>query len=75
MKRKVYKIKIGERMWYVGVGMQLFATPGLAVPITFDEHIEVMEKLGVEATAYSEEFNPRIHTMGAIIFDKMGVKC
>lgn len=67
--RKIYKIRIGEKMYYVGLSKQLFSSPEMAVPITFDEHIEVMEKLGVEATAYSEEFNPRVHTMGAIVFD------
>jgi hypothetical protein len=71
---KVYRIRIGEENFWIGAGLQLFRSQDMAIPITFEEHIAVMEKIDVEATAYSEDFNPEIHVLGAIVMKAMGLQ-
>jgi hypothetical protein len=70
-KLKVYRIEIGGEKNWIGAGYQLFKSQNMAIPMSFDEHIMVMEKINVEAVAYSEEFNPDVHTMGAILMGAM----
>ena len=71
MDKKIYKIKIGEQIYYIGAGLQLYSNREMAFPITFNEHLEVMEKIGVEAVAYSEEYDPSIHVFADILFKAM----
>lgn len=69
MEKKIYRIKIGNTNYWIGIGLQL-VSQDLAIPVTFEEHIYVMEKLNVEATAYSEEYNPNLHKLSQIIIEK-----
>lgn len=63
--RKVYRIEIGSTKYWIGSGLQLFTSQELAIPIYFDDHIRVMEAIDVPATAYSEDFDPKVHTFAA----------
>lgn len=63
--RKVYRIEIGDRKFWIGSGLQLMTSQDLAIPIYFEDHIRVMERINVVATAYSEEFDPKVHTFAA----------
>lgn len=65
--KKIYRIEIGDTKYWIGIGNQLFKSQDMAVPVTHDDHIWVMENIDVPAVAYSEEFNPEIHTMGSIL--------
>ena len=68
MSNKVYKIQFKNgKTQYIGLGLQLYKSQDMAVPCSFEDHLLVMERLGVEATAYSEEFDPAVHTMGDIV--------
>lgn len=69
-KRKVYRIEIGNVKYWVGSGLQLFSSPSMAIPIYFEDHINVMERIGVEAVAYSEDFDSKIHTFAAKLIGK-----
>jgi SHS2 domain-containing protein len=69
--QKVYRIEIGQSKFWIGPGLQLFKSQDMAIPVSHDEHIMVMEKLDVEATAYSEEFDPQVHELGAIVMKAM----
>jgi hypothetical protein len=52
--KKIYRIKIGEVNFWIGLGYQLYRSRDMAMPITFEEHLAVMDKISVECTAYSE---------------------
>lgn len=64
---KIYRIEIGGEKFWVGAGYQLFRSQDMAIPLTFDEHLMVMEKINVEATAYSEDYNPEVHTFASLL--------
>lgn len=65
---KVYRIEIkGGADFYIGIGGQLFRSRDMAVPCSFEDHLAVMEQLDIEAKAYSEDYDPSVHTMGAIV--------
>jgi len=51
---KVYKIQIGEKNFWIGMAGQLMTDIRLAVPCTEEEHLMVMEKINIEATAYND---------------------
>ena len=68
--RKVYRIEIGGEKFWIGAGLQLFRSQYMAIPIYFEDHIHVMERINVVATAYSEEFDPKVHTFAAQLIGK-----
>lgn len=65
--KKIYRIKIGDQNFWIGIGLQLFRSERMALPCTFDEHLMVMEKIGVEATAYSEEYDSNKHIFASSV--------
>ena len=69
---KIYRIEIGGDKFWVGAGYQLFRNQDMAIPLSFDEHLMVMDKINVEATAFSEEFNPEVHKFASLLM--RGVK-
>lgn len=54
MEKKIYRIQIGEKNFWIGMAGQLFRSIDMAVLCTEEEHLMVMEKLNVEATAYND---------------------
>jgi hypothetical protein len=54
MEKKIYRIEIGEKKFWIGMAGQLMTSIDLAVLCTEDEHLMVMEKLNVPAVAYND---------------------
>ena len=54
MEKKIYRIEIGEKKFWIGMAGQLMTSIDLAVLCTEEEHLMVMEKLNVPAIAYND---------------------
>ena len=54
MEKKIYRIEIGQEKFWIGMAGQLMPSIKLAVLCTEEEHLMVMEKLNVPATAYND---------------------
>jgi hypothetical protein len=54
MEKQIYRIEIGDRKFWIGLGCQLMTHIDLAIPVTHQEHMMIMDKINVEATAYND---------------------
>lgn len=66
--KQVYRIEIGDKKYWIGIGGQLTTHQSMAIPMSFDDHISVMERIGVPATAYYETYDPNVHTFAKKVY-------
>lgn len=59
--KTIYRVEIKSKfatdtvfMFWIGADLELVSTLDQAVACTHDEHVSVMEKIQIEATAYNE---------------------